>query len=351
MKHRKTQLAAAAVVVLSIILGVHLFRDGTTPAYAVDQTIAAIEKIETVYMKGEFYWQGPFECWMRFDGDPDRPTHVWLGWEDLSMAKICAPDGIFSLNRNTKYLHFVTRDERGMSWIPKFGRLFGDLVKQAGRNDAIEIRPQVLSDPGSAVVVHIDTPKRTQEFVVDPDSKLPLRFATTREDAPMEMIRKGLVIKHLTAIRYNEEPPAGIFVKPADAVVVDQAIDCWVGPDSGLDVGEMPRAEACRELVRQACQAMIDLDEAKLKSLALFARRWPPPVWKQVRQMKEAGQWVQSYEITGEPYPEGDVWFVPAKLQTGDGKAEVQTAMIKFYDFDGVVRAFSVGSKEKGVVD
>ena len=41
------------------------------------------------------------------------------------------------------------------------------------------------------------------------------------------------------------------------------------------------------------------------------------------------------YEITGEPYPEGDVWYLPTVLKMADGKTEPQTIMIKFYDFDG----------------
>lgn len=34
-----------------------------------------------------------------------------------------------------------------------------------------------------------------------------------------------------------------------------------------------------------------------------------------------------------------------------DGKGEVQTAMIKFYEMEGKTLCFIVGSKEKGVVD
>lgn len=351
MHKRFTGLTAAAIITIAAIVGIVVFHDGATPAYAVEQTVAAIEKIETVYMKGEFYRQSQFECWMRFDGDPDRPTHVWLGREGHWMSKICSPDGVFGLNERTNRVHFATRDERGMSWIPKFGRLFEDMVKAAKQNDAIEIREQAGPNGRPMIVVHIEMPKRVHEFVIDLDSKLPVRFTTVRDDAPMEMMRMTLAVKNLTEIRYNETPPAGIFSKPADAIVVEQEVDCWVDPDSGLDVGEMPQEEACVELAKQACQAMIDLDEAKLKSLALFFRLWPPFLWDQVRQMKEAGQWVQGYEITGEPYPEGDVWFLPTELKMANGKTEPQTIMIKFYDFDGAERCFSIGSKEKGVVD
>ncbi|HNY77969.1 MAG: hypothetical protein RBS72_06670 [Sedimentisphaerales bacterium] len=347
MMHSKlTGLTAAAVVTVAAIVGVIVFHDGATPAYAVEQTVRAIRKIETVYMKGEFYLQGQFECWMRFAGNPDRPTHVWLGREGYPMAKICSPDGVFGLNNRTNRVHFATRDERGMSWIPKFGSLFKDSLRQAGAGDAIRV-----SDGNDVITIRIATPQREQEFLVDAQTKLPIRFTTVRDDNPTQMMRQTLAVKNLVEIRYNEEPPAGIFAKPTDAIVVEQEVDCWVDPDSGLDVGEMSHEEACRELARQACQAMIDLDEARLESLALFFRLWPPQIWEQVRQMKEAGQWVQSYEITGEPYPEGDVWFLPTELKMANGKTETQTIMIKFYDFEGAKRCFSIGSKEKGVVD
>jgi len=351
MEHRKTQLAAAAIVAMAIVLGVLVFHEGTTPAYAVDQTIAAIKEIQTVYMAGEFYRQGKFECWMRFDGDPDRPTHVWLGRAGWPNCKICSPDGVFGLNKRTNRIHFATRDERSMDWIPKFGRLFEDMVKQAERNDATEFSTKNRADGEQVIVVRIKTSKRIREFVVDAKSKLPRRFTTVREDAPQEMTRKTLAVKHLTEIRYNETPPIGIFAKPTDAIAVEHEVDSWVDPNSGLVVGNLPRDEACRELVRQACQAMIDLDEAKLKSLALFFRLWPPQVWEQARKMRDAGKWVQGYEITGVPYQEGNIWFVPTELKSADGKTEIQTVMIKFYDFDGITCGFSIGSKEKGVVD
>ena len=351
MRNKTTSLAAAAIIAVAVILAIAIFHQSATPAYAVGQTIKAIRQIKTVYMAREFYLQGKFECWMRFDGNPDRPTHVWLGREGHWMSKICSPDGVFGLNKRTNRIHFATRDERGMAWIPKFGRLFEDLVKQAKKTDAIEIIERTEPDGRECLVVRIETPRRVQEFVVDPNTKLPTRFTTLRDDAPEEMMRRTLAVKNLTQIRYNQTPPAGIFARPADALVVEQEVDCWVDPESGLAAGEMTREEACRELGRQACQAMIDVNETRLQSLALFFRLWPDPLWEQVRQMKKAGQWVQSYEITGQPYPEGDVWFLPTELKMADGETETQTVMIKFYDFDGIVRCFSIGSKERGVVD
>ncbi len=292
MMHGKmTGLTAVAIIVVAIVLGLSVFHSGATPAYAVTDTIKAMKEIETVYMKGEFYLQGQFECWMRFEGNPDRPTHVWLGRAGENLCKICSPAGVFGFNQRSNRVHFARRDERGKSWIPKFGSLFKDATRRAGRGNAVTIHDQLDEATGATLIaIDINSPKRQQRFLVDPETKLPVRFETLRE-------------------------------------------------------------EACLELTRQTCQAMVDLDRAKLESLALFFRLWPPQIWEQVEKMKAAGQWVQSYEITGEPYQEGDRRYVPTQVKGPGDNTEVQTVMIKFYDFDGATHAFSIGSKEKGVVD
>lgn len=352
MHKRLTGLTAAAVIVVAVTLALSFFPGGTTPAYAFSDTIKAMNKIETVYMKGEFYLQGEFECWMRFDGNADRPTHVWLGRTGKNLCKICSPDGVFGFNRRSNRVHFALRDERSKSWIPKFGSLFQEATREAGTGNAVTIHDQLDEATGiTAIVIDVNMPKRQWRVLVDPETKLPICLETVRDDDPTEMMRRTLAVRQLSEIRYNEEPPEGIFSLPKDALIVEEEVDCLVDADSGLVADGMTREEACLELTRQASQALIDLDQARLKSLTLFFRLWPPQIWEQVVQMKAAGQWVQSYEITGDPYREGDRWYVPTVVKGPGDNVEVQTVMIKFYDFDGVTHAFSIGSKEKGVVD
>ncbi|MBN1508904.1 MAG: hypothetical protein JW955_18805 [Sedimentisphaerales bacterium] len=344
MQGRKTQLAAAAIVIAVVVLGVSVFDDSPKPAYAVGQTIDAIKRIETVYMKGEFYKQGPFECWMRFDGDTNRPSHVWLGSATHNLCKICSPEGVFGLNRRTHRVHYASRDERGKSWIPKFSRFFLDAIQQTGTENTIQIGEDVIT-------IRINAPHRQQEFVVDAQTKRPIRFTTIREDDPMEMMRQTLAVKHLTEIRYNEQPPAGLFDKPADAVVVQQEVDCMVDPDSGLVADGMTREQACLAIAKQAGQALVDLDQAALCKLNLFYRLYPPSIWEQIRKVKEAGQWVSEVTITGAPYRENDLWYVPVEVRSKTRQTEIQNAMIKFYELEGKTLCFIIGSKEKGVVD
>ena len=173
MKNQKTKLATAAVIIFAIILSISVLDKSTTPAYAVEQTIKAIKNIETVYMAGEFYKQGQFECWMKYDGNPDKPTHVWLGRTGHNLCKICSPDGVFGLNKRTNIVHFAKRDERNKDWILKFGSFFKNAVSKAGKSDSVNIYNE--KDPNidrELIVVHIKTSNREQKFVVNPQTKI-----------------------------------------------------------------------------------------------------------------------------------------------------------------------------------
>lgn len=200
--------------------------------------------------------------------------------------------------------------------------------------------------------MHIHRPKRDQTFLVDPETKLPIRFSTIRDDDPMEMVkRQQLAVRNLEWIRYNEEPPEGIFKKPANAKIVQNGFDCWVVPDAGLVADGMTRQQACLEIIRQTGKAIIDLDFDTLCKLDLFFLEYAQEYWDLLRKMKQAGPWVNKFVITGDVYKEGDFWYVPTELRISDGKSEVQTPMIKFYEMEGKTICIIVGSKEKGVAD
>ncbi len=352
MRSKITKFAAVAVIILTAIFSISLF-DKTLPvAYSVEQTIEAIRKIDTVYMAGEFYKQGQFECWMQFDDKPDLPTHVWLGKTGHNLCKICSPDGVFGLNKRTNRVHFATRDERGMSWIPKFISLFETATQSSDSNSNIDIYNE--NDPKtekSIIIIKITTPKREQRFLIDSRTKLPIKFETIRDDNPAEMMQKTLAIKNLSQITYNQQPPEGIFNLPADAVTVKEEVDCIVDPDSGLISDGMTTREACLEIVKKTGQAIMKVDIKTMCSLDLFFRTYPLFLWEQIKQMKDAGQWVNEFNITGEPYQENGLWYVPFEIKTANGQSEKQNVMIKFYNMEGKTYCFIIGSKEKGVVD
>ncbi len=341
---------AASGVILGGLLVLWLSYRVAMPVYAAE-IIQAVQKVQTVHMMVDFYRQGEFECWLRFDGDPDKPTHVWLGALEGSLIKVCSPDGVFLFNPVSRRLLYCSRDERGQAWIPRFGNFLENTLRYASRSNAVNFDGMNLSQASEPVPIRIETRKRVQQFLVDPATRLPVSFATVRDDDPMEKVREVLAIRNLKWIRYNETPPAGIFETPKDAVVVTKEIDCLVGPDSGLVVEGMTPQEACLAIVERAGQAWVNLDADTLRKLDLTFRTWPPEFWEQARQWKASGQLPDRYAITGAAYQDGDVWYVPFEYQGGSIGSKKQTPMIKFYQFDGKTYGFIIGTKERGVVD
>ncbi|NQV33741.1 MAG: hypothetical protein HQ515_13695, partial [Phycisphaeraceae bacterium] len=210
MKHRLTGIAAGIAIAVCVLIIV-LSPPVTTPVFAVEPTLAALKQVKTVHMRGEFYMQGQFECWMRFDGDPDKPTHLWLGLPGKPLCKICGPDGVFGLNRRTNRVHFARRDERNKPWLIQFGHFWENVLGQVDAKSSVEVTLSQDPNTGQDVtLVAIKRVDRDQTFTVDPNTRLPLRMTTLRDDDPQAMIRRTLWIRNIEWIRYNQDPPQGL---------------------------------------------------------------------------------------------------------------------------------------------
>ncbi|MBN1765965.1 MAG: hypothetical protein JW860_11950 [Sedimentisphaerales bacterium] len=337
MKSRISKLATAALVIIGLsIVFTGLFTNGAKPAYAIEQTLEAIRQIKTVYMAGEFYKQGEFECWMQYDSNPDKPAYIWLGnlQIDSPLCKICSPDGVFLLNRHTRRVFYASRDERDKNWYVNFGKFFEDIVKKAVQTDSIEIHPETTDMNKEVIVVTITSEKRQQQFRVDPETKLPLSFTTLRENDYMEMARNTLAVKNLFEIRYNEEPPAGLFDMPEDAVVVEEEIDCIVHPGMGMPADDMTAEEACLQLVKKVIQATNQFDYKTVQNLR-FPAPIPPDEILEAMKAQLGNQPLIELIKHGNPYQHGDMWYLPVTLLEGGRKTKKEDIPIKFYEFDG----------------
>jgi len=58
MKSSFTKLAAAAVIIIAVVLGITIFEKTTKPVWAIEQTIEAFEKVNSVYVEEIFREKG-----------------------------------------------------------------------------------------------------------------------------------------------------------------------------------------------------------------------------------------------------------------------------------------------------
>ena len=124
--HWKKSTAAVAVVAVTVTV---ISLEYSTPSvYAIDRTLAAIDKmgqsIETVHFAAELYKQGNIECWMRFDRTSSEPTHMCILGAFGPVRKIDKPQGSFVYNKRTNRVRKMSRDERNKSWYLDFAWFF-----------------------------------------------------------------------------------------------------------------------------------------------------------------------------------------------------------------------------------
>lgn len=107
MKSSITKLAAAAVIILAAVLSITIINKSATPAWAIEQTVEALENIQTFVISGTDRYGDesiPFKLWFRFlDRNSNsfdlryasdkqivvvRDTGAWRYWRETNTVKV-----------------------------------------------------------------------------------------------------------------------------------------------------------------------------------------------------------------------------------------------------------------------
>ena len=219
MKTKRAKLATvAAVLVAALVLTTFDRFSGT--AWSVEQTIAAIQKLETLNVKGTCFW-GPdsdpeildFDFWVQFPGEDSEVLKMRFECDkriiivEGKTAYECRPkeksvnvvDGsdFTELQIWYKSAEFSPWLTGKMFWVL---RQFSDDWKQVVQYDPSTGKKQIL--------VTCSYPSDTSySIVVDDESKL-IQTAT--------MLLKGHPCVNAQAFTYNQEVPSDAFKVPAD---------------------------------------------------------------------------------------------------------------------------------------
>jgi hypothetical protein len=333
MKNRMTHIAAVILVVAGIF-SLTLFEGPVQEAYGIEQTIAAMDTIRTVYFKAEFFKQGPVECWMRFDGKDRKPTHLCLFMTGFPIRKIDSPEGTFAYNSRTNRYMQTQRDERQKNWYIDFANFFRQSLEKAKSDAKTQITRRV--DPGTEkemIVIHVMEDNRTVEYLIDPQTKLPVQFTTLELSNFMYFFRQTIAVRNMTEIRYNQPIPEGIFTIPADAQLVTNEHDIIISPDAGMPADGLTNEEACEKIVRHVAEAMNARDWRWVSKL-MFPFGQPPKEMLAKIPTDTNKPLVEILE-TGKPYEKDGYWYIPSKSRETGGKLKDEQVPVKFYEFDG----------------
>lgn len=219
----RTGLVAAAAVAVVIALSIAVFERLTQPAWAVEQTIEAIERFEAVYGAGIFSLDGKTEvqaeCWARPNRDGTRSGDMRIQTE----SGYCV---VVNEARNTTHTHDPIRntvtlqDGDGLYCRPWVN---GDYFRRM-KNACEQWHEEYVKDASTGrrhVIVKARNlhDGQSYEFHFDLQTKLPLRGAVWH-NADFA----GKPYFDIQEIIYNPDLPDGIFdfQIPAGATIVDE---------------------------------------------------------------------------------------------------------------------------------
>ena len=223
MKSQITKLAAAAVIVLAVVLSVTILNHTTTPVWAIEQTIEAIEGFKAIYSSGitvdEDGIEFEVEFWARTNKDG-------TGSGDFRMETKGGKVTVVNEEQNVTYKYDPSRNvvlvESGIRfycrpWVDgKFFRIMKDVCtdwKEEYRKDE--------SIGGDCVFVTARNPESSQsyEFQFDLRTKLPIR-GKVWQNSDFE----GKPNITANKIIYNPVLPDGIFdfEIPEGATVIEE---------------------------------------------------------------------------------------------------------------------------------
>ena len=222
---RFLRLAAAAVLMIGLIGGlVWLTNQATQPAYAVADTIAAMRKVATLHVIGQFQQAGKIEWWMQIDLATSELEKLWVASlePDNPIVKVSTPEMTFSYNRQTNVAVVGRPDQTLKQLTLRFDKFFEQVVTEALQNGSIEIKPQ---DKNFVLKIQTQSNQREYEFVVDRQTKLPIRMTCIKSPPQADGTQfpyPADTLKSLDQIYYNETPPDGLFQIPSGATIVEK---------------------------------------------------------------------------------------------------------------------------------
>ncbi len=338
MSHRVAQLAAAAAIVVGTLLSLHVWNPLGADAYAVEQTVEALRKIETAHAFCTS-WEGhKLELWIRPDPATGANDFICVTEGERDRVLISTPRVSYDYDSRRNVVRIIRGQMITSDLNP--AKMIESLTQDAhSRGDSIKIERKVVDRFGDVITIHRSGTASEYEAWIDPETKLLLGLDYVRTT------QSGEMIKSMDEIRYNESVPDQWlhFQCPDNAVVQPEK---WGDLDSsnyGINVTGMSDEEACREILTQLFEAINAANLGQIRKLVPVANQWDDQALIAGFQGITESVWddpkpgVAAYEI-GTPYQDRACplgVLVPCTLTDHKGQRFVIDMIVRFRRTEG----------------
>jgi outer membrane lipoprotein-sorting protein len=282
MRSSITKLAAAVVIIATVVFGIHLLDKSATPAWAIEDTIKALENIYAVKMSGSVSQinengekaKGDFVLWA-------KPREDGTGSKEVRFE---VPGQIIVVDASEKtYFYYPKQNSVSIKEFENFhiqpwiDSRFFHIIKKFTENWRVSYGKDEETGKESIFVTcqYSDEPK-SWWFEFDSETKLPVRFKQWTN-----INFQGEPEFYAAKIEYNPDLPEGIFEfkipEGAKVTQIPHKLPNYLNdPNCGLSVEGLTDEEACLKIIRDYWQAIIDGDWEYLAQLRPIcnAEKW-----------------------------------------------------------------------------
>jgi len=242
----------AAVVLLATVLGIFFGERLLPRAYAVEQTLAALEALTTVHVVGTDWDGNRFEAWNRIDPATGKTLWCCIDQRPHGYRIASRPDGSCVWDKDGQVVRYSNQPIVSNDF--RYTHVFTQIAeKMAELNDHERISIHREEDPlarRTLIVIHVITELQDYRIYVDPSSKLPTCVYFDRADNMQQIARS------IDEINYDCVLPEGMF----DFVVPEKWNRDWSAlddPVNGLAIGELTHEQGAIKTAQAYWQAVI----------------------------------------------------------------------------------------------
>lgn len=271
MKRPITKLATVAVVILIVVLGITFLDKAVTPAWAIEDTIKALEHIYSIRISGIMTNDSGeievnFILWAKPNEDSTETGELRFEIPGRQVTVVALSGKTYTYKPKENVVSIT--EYKNFSINPWLGSKFFNSIKKFVENWKISYGKDEETGKESIFATFLHpTESQSWWFQFDSDTKLPVRFKqwlnTNFEGKPQF---------YATSIEYNPELPDGIFEfeipDGAKVIKVPKKLPGYFDdPNVGISAEGLTDEEACLMIVEDYLRALIDGDWEYLAQL------------------------------------------------------------------------------------
>jgi len=213
MKSRMTKFAAAAVIIIAAVIGINVFTG--TPAYAIEQTAEALKSVQSLRMTITNNSQ-PMELLMWINPQTGLADHIRMDMPNSGDVTIVVPGQSYIYRKQKGEITLLDQEvhTNDLNFKDPINSLIEETNALGGQLIITKSFSELAQQEMIVVTIIRQDESLAGEFLIDPDSTLPIYMGIATEDEQLN---------YMGPIEYNVDVPEDAFEFTIfeDAKVID----------------------------------------------------------------------------------------------------------------------------------